>query len=201
MITNGPSRTFTRESVNSWFSKLSGYNWENEFSSSSLEDGRKLYKRGIVDSLDVSEKQVIFVRKINREESYSVIEWSAHNRIEFRTSLDDEGVGKAVAVAGIYELEELISEIHEEDPMLHESQDNSSIETSTVEDEDSINSQEELPYKLLIRLKVSNKTGLTVIPYWQNNENQRFSPYAIPVEGNLKLDRSILMRFANRELQ
>ena len=90
MITNGPSRTFTRESVNSWFSKLSGYNWENEFSSSSLEEGRKLYKRGIVDSLDVGEKQVIFVRKINREESYSVIEWSAHNRIEFRTSLDDE---------------------------------------------------------------------------------------------------------------
>ena len=85
-------------------------------------------------------------------------------------------------MAGIYELEELISEIHEEDPMLHESQDNSCIETSTVEDEDTINSQEELPYKLLIRLKVSNKTGLTVIPYWQNNENQRISPYAIPEE-------------------
>ena len=107
---------------------MSGYNWENEFSSSSLEKGRKLYKRGIVDSLDVGEKQVIFVRKINREESYSVIEWSAHNRIEFRTSLDDEGVGKAVAVAGIYELEELISEIHEEDLMLQESQSSSCID-------------------------------------------------------------------------
>ena len=196
MITNGPARTFTQESVNSWFSKLSGYNWENEFSTSSLEEGRKLYKLGIVDSLDVGEKQVIFVRKINREESYSVIEWSAHNRIEFRTSLDDEGVGKAVAVAGIYELEELISEIHEEDPMLHESQDNSSIEISTVEDEDTVNSQYEIPYKLLIRLRVSNNTGLTAIPYWQNNENKRFSPYAIPVEENLKVDRSILLRFA-----
>ena len=143
----------------------------------------------------MGEKQVIFVRKINREESYSVIEWSAHNRIEFRTSLDDEGVGKAVAVAGIYELEELISEIHEEDPMLHDSQDNSRIELPTVEDEDTVNSQYELPYKLLIRLKVSNKTGLTVIPYWQTMRIKG-SPLCHTSEENLKVDRSILLRFA-----
>ena len=95
-------------------------------------------------------------------------------------------------MAGIYELEELISEIHEEDLMLQESQSSSCIDIPKVEDEDTVNSQ----YELLIRLKVSNKTGLTVIPYWQNNENKRFSPYAIPVEENLKVDRSILLRFA-----
>ena len=105
MISNGPSRTFTQEAIESWFLTLSQCSWEKFFNSESLKEGRNFYKNGVISSLDISSDQVIFIRKVNREETYSVIEWNGKS-IDFRTSVDDEFTGCAIAVAGIYELEE-----------------------------------------------------------------------------------------------
>ena len=128
MISNGPSRCFTQESVESWFIKLSEYNWEEQFTQNALLKGRALYLKGKISGIDVSREQLIFSRKENREEFYSVMEWQG-KRLDFRTSLDDESFGRAIAVAGLYELEQLITEIHENNPML------GTIESSGVQNE------------------------------------------------------------------
>ena len=117
MISNGPSRIFTQESVESWFTRLSDIDWEKQFTEKILTEGRKFYRQGVISGLDISPEQIILIRKIKREESFSVMEWRG-KKLDFRTSLEDESMGRAMAVAGLYELEELITEIHEEDPMI-----------------------------------------------------------------------------------
>ena len=107
-----------KESVESWFIKLSEYNWEEQFTQNvSFKRKSVILQKGKIGGIDVSREQLIFSRKENREEFYSVMEWQG-KRLDFRTSLDDESFGRAIAVAGLYELEQLITEIHENNPML-----------------------------------------------------------------------------------
>ena len=199
MISNGPSRSFTHQSIESWFLKLSKCEWEKMFSEQSLRNGRKYYKNGTLNGLDISQNQVIFIRKINRQESYSIVEWNGKN-IEFRTSLDSEKTGQALAVAGLYELEELISEIYQCDPMLEEHFDfkKKTIKTvELVEEKGSEKEQIEYSHKLLISLEVSNRKGLSATPYWESDAGERFSAYSMDTSTKLgKLDRPKLMRFA-----
>ena len=103
MISNGPSRSFTKESVETWFKKLCEYNWEKQFNKNDLLAGRTLYRKGKISGIDVSHEQIILSRKENRDESYSVMEWNGnrlHSDLLMTSSL------KAIAVAGLYELEE-----------------------------------------------------------------------------------------------
>ena len=136
------------------------------FNSESLKEGRNFYKNGVISSLDISSDQVIFIRKVNREETYSVIEWNGKS-IDYRTSVDDEFTGCAIAVAGIYELEELIGEIHEIDPMLEEHDFSESVELDSeclsqeVEEEQ----QRAFSHNLIIKLEISSRKGLTATPF------------------------------------
>ena len=47
-----------------------------------------------------------------------MVEWSRNNAPEIRTSMDDEQLGVVLATAGLYEIEELIAEIQEDDLFL-----------------------------------------------------------------------------------
>ena len=117
MISNGPARTFTREAGEAWLFRLSGNDWEQFIDKNNLKQGRIFYKEGALSSLDIEANQIIVTQKVNREETYSVVEWNEH-KPEIRTSCLDDNVGTALATAGLYEIEELVAEIHEEDPLL-----------------------------------------------------------------------------------
>ena len=119
MISNGPSRTFTREAVEAWLHRLSGSDWEKGFEGKLLKKAQTYYRDGLLSALDIQAEQAIITQKINREEIYSVLEW-ADQKPTIRTSLDDDELGKVLATAGIYEIEELISEIQNEDPLFGE---------------------------------------------------------------------------------
>jgi len=119
MISNGPSRTFTQEAVEAWFRRLCTSDWESHFSPKQLKDAQKYYREGYLSTIDIQENQAVITKKINREETYSVVEWNGKGP-EIRTSLDEEELGIALATAGLYEIEELISELHEDDPLLGE---------------------------------------------------------------------------------
>ena len=117
MISNGPARTFTREAVAAWLFRLSECDWEKFIEKSDLKKGRLFYREGALTSLDVEANQIIVTQKVNREETYSVVEWN-NQKPEIRTSSLDDRMGIALATAGLYEIEELVAEIHEEDPLL-----------------------------------------------------------------------------------
>ena len=67
MISNGPSRSFTKESVETWFKKLCEYNWEKQFNKNDLLAGRTLYRKGKISGIDISHEQIILSRKENRD--------------------------------------------------------------------------------------------------------------------------------------
>ena len=208
MISNGPSRIFTKESIESWFRKLSEYNWEKQFSSNTLQQGRSFYREGKISGLDISTNQIIFIRKKNREESYSVIEWR-EKQIDFRTSLDDENTGRAIAVAGLYELEELISEIHEEDPMLESIEDINEKKEDTappIEEESdnckNVPGKTEFNCELEIELFISAKKGLVATPQWKGKEGTKIPAYGEQKSKDTnKFDGSTLIQFTRESIE
>ena len=208
MISNGPSRIFTKESVESWFRKLSEYNWEKQFSSNTLQQGRSFYREGKISGLDISTNQIIFIQKKNRDESYSVIEWR-EKQIDFRTSLDDENTGRAIAVAGLYELEELISEIHEEDPMLESIEDINEKKENTAtsleeesHDRKNVPDKTEFNYELEVELFISAKKGLVATPQWKGKEGTKIPAYGEQKSKDTnKFDGSTLIQFTRESIE
>ena len=107
------------------------------------------------------------------------MEWKG-NRLAFRTSLNDEQFGRAIAVAGLYELEELIAEIHEENPILEtvDGTDFSSKENNSIELKDnkknSVDSESrKTDRKLIIELSISGKQGLKATPFGEQTMDKK----------------------------
>jgi SNF2 family DNA or RNA helicase len=212
MISSGPSRSFTQDSVESWFWKLSDYNWENQFCQKSLLEGRNFYREGKISSLDISPEQIILIRKINREESYSVMEWKGE-KLEFRTSLEDENLGMAIAVAGLYELEELIAEIHEDNPMIgglsnvqvkKEIEDDlqGNLPIKKFDDKSSNQQIQQETHSLQIELSISGKRGLVAAPKWKDNHGNCIPVYGHKRNtGKLLADGSKLIKFARESVE
>ena len=202
MISNGPSRTFTRDAVEAWLVRLSTCDWEKHIPESQLKLARNYYRDGYLSTLDLQENQAIVTKKINREETYSVVEWSRNNAPEIRTSMDDEQLGVVLATAGLYEIEELIAEIQEDDPLLgenislpDETEQEEDDEADKKEDADSTDeSSQKIP--LVISLEVSNQQGLRAIPSWKLSSDRKVSVYGDHDSfDSEQTDRPALMRF------
>ena len=193
MISNGPSRTFTREAVEAWLLKLSSCDWEKNIREDLLIQARQYYREGQLTAIDLQNDQAIMVKKVNREESYSVLEWK-ENAPLIRTSLEDEDFGTVLATAGLYEIEELIAEIHEEDPLLGTSLEEEEEETETEETETEETENDSSELKLVISIEVSPNQGLTATPCWQSAAGGEIPAYGAKVETE-NADRPSLMRF------
>ncbi len=199
MISNGPSRTFTREAVKAWLARLSTADWETKIPKTQLQEGRKFYREGRLSAIDLQSGQAIVTQKVNREETYSVIEWNGKGP-EIRTSVEDEEFGIVLATAGLYEIEELISEIHEDDPLLddleapEDGQKEPDSEPAAEDEPQEDTSPDQIP--LLILLEVSNKNGLTATPMWQKDAKEKIPAYGkTALEEIEQADRPALMRF------
>ena len=147
--------------------------------------------------MDIQPEQAIITQKVNREETYSVVEWN-ENKPEIRTSLDDENLGLILATAGLYEIEELIAEIQDEDPLFGEF--NFEKELVPKEEKNEVDHAPEVSaipgVKLVVTLEVSSKKGLLAIPKWKLSEQEEVSVYGSKSEGSLQdADRPALMRF------
>jgi hypothetical protein len=166
-----------------------------------LKSAQKYYREGYLSTLDIQENQAIVTKKINREETYSVVEWNGKGP-EIRTSLDDEETGVALATAGLYEIEELISELQEDDPLLGEGwldeetkQSNNKVNGAVLEKETVEEAGRKIGLELLIRMEVSAQRGLRAIPEWKNLDNSRIAVYSKDAADVENCDRPSLMRF------
>ena len=199
MISNGPSRSFTHEAVQAWFGRLCTTEWEKNFSGKQLKMAQKYYREGYLSTVDIQENQAIVTKKINREETYSVVEWNGKGP-EIRTSMDDEETGIALATAGLYEIEELISELQEEDPLLGEGwleeKDVYSHDVKDPSDNDDSDQKVECTATCLsIRMEVSAQKGLRAIPEWVKSDHSRMPVYSKQAADLEDCDRPALMRF------
>ena len=110
MQSHGPKRVYTPRSLEFWFDKLSD-DWENHFNPAQLEEGHRIYREGEVRELELTVKDAIVHRRIEKRDEYAVIEWDeAEGGLAVRSSSTDPDVARALAVAGLHEIEELVAD-------------------------------------------------------------------------------------------
>ncbi|MEX0320749.1 MAG: DEAD/DEAH box helicase [Puniceicoccaceae bacterium] len=108
MIHRTPQRTYNRQSIELWFSRLNR-DWEQLFSDKELRWGRDYYRTGEVRSTELLEGSAIIHFKRGKEPLYVIVDWEGENPT-FRESHPDIAPGRGLIVAGMYELEEFIAD-------------------------------------------------------------------------------------------
>ena len=76
MQSHGPKRVYTPHSLEFWFGKLE-HEWAAAFTPTQLEQGRQIYVDGQVRELELTDKDAIVHRRVDKKDEYAVIEWSA----------------------------------------------------------------------------------------------------------------------------
>jgi superfamily II DNA or RNA helicase len=108
MQSHGPKRYYTPNSIEFWFEKLA-VDWSEAFSPGQLEEGRRIYRGGEVRELELTERDAIVHRRIDKKDEYAVIEWDG-GALSVRSSTTDRELAHALAVAGLHEIEELVAD-------------------------------------------------------------------------------------------
>ncbi len=103
-----PKRIYRAGALESWFQRLTAP-WEASFSAAVLDRGRTWYRQGCVREMELTEADAIIHGKVGERESYVVLEWP-DGKLHVRASAVGEDEGRALAVAGLYEIEELVAE-------------------------------------------------------------------------------------------
>jgi superfamily II DNA or RNA helicase len=108
MQSHGPKRIYTPHSLEFWFGKLE-HDWSGAFTDAQLEAGRQIYRDGDVRELELTNRDAIVHRRIEKKDEYAVIEWTPEG-LAVRSSSTDVEMARALAVAGMHEIEELVAD-------------------------------------------------------------------------------------------
>src|SRR5258708_3175757 len=108
MQSHGPKRVYTPHSLEFWFGKLEN-DWAGAFTDTQLEQGRQIYRDGQVRELELTDRDAIVHRRIDKKDEYAVIEWTPEG-LSVRSSSTDLEIARSLAVAGLHELEELVAD-------------------------------------------------------------------------------------------
>lgn len=108
MQSHGPKRVYTPHSLEFWFGKLE-VDWSEAFTTAQLELGRQIYVDGEVRELELTDKDAIVHRRVEKKDEYAVIEWTGET-LSVRSSSTDRERAHALAVAGLHEIEELVAD-------------------------------------------------------------------------------------------
>ncbi|MSU48034.1 MAG: DEAD/DEAH box helicase [Opitutus sp.] len=108
MQPHGPKRVYTPLSLEFWFGKLEN-DWSGAFTATQLEQGRKIYVEGEVRELELTDKDAIVHRRVEKKDEYAVIEWTGES-LSVRSSSTNHELAHALAVAGLHEIEELVAD-------------------------------------------------------------------------------------------
>jgi hypothetical protein len=103
-----PKRIYRAAALEAWFQRLT-VPWETDFLPAILERGRAWYRDGCVREVELSQTDAIVHALVEERECYAVLEWP-DGRLHVRASATNEEEGRALAVAGLYEIEELVAE-------------------------------------------------------------------------------------------
>ncbi|MDP0500931.1 MAG: DEAD/DEAH box helicase [Verrucomicrobiota bacterium JB022] len=101
-------RHYTRAALQRWLERLA-VPWEQYFERHELQLGREWYRSGVLQSVELEPELAVVSRKHDRTPTYATLEWDAE-RLRVRASHEDAMQGRALAVAGLYEIEELVGD-------------------------------------------------------------------------------------------
>ncbi|MDR2844758.1 MAG: DEAD/DEAH box helicase [Puniceicoccales bacterium] len=108
MLLRPAKRSFSETALVLWLEHLAG-GWEDFFSAEALETGRAIYRRGEVRELSVFADEATVYVQWDDAAAHAVLAWQG-KQLSWRTTLPASGLGDALAVAGLYEIEELLGD-------------------------------------------------------------------------------------------
>ena len=158
-------RLYTRRAIEVWFQHLEP-GWEHYFASSLLETGRDWYRKSRVRSLEISIEDSIIHGEYEDAPFYAVIEWK-EGKPCIRLSTKQKTLGYTLAIAGLYEIEELVSE--EVLPLPEDRADKGLREVETVPLVVPVPQKSPQPSRNLKVLLRWTKEGLILEPIWQKD--------------------------------
>ena len=200
MSARASSRVYNQAALEVWFENVA-LDWETFFSKEALQWGREIYLKGQISGVELADQDVIINCAFARKDTcYVVVEWVPKGPI-VRCSTEDDAMGDAVAVGGLYEVEELIAD--EIDPLPYvptpkpDLQDAAIVAAALAKQQSStLNSTrpEEPPARRLTPRLEGLSTGLRMTAYWVNADFSRESAFQAEGGKMSSAEREMLVR-------
>lgn len=186
------SRVYNPAALEIWFENV-GLDWEQSFSSEVLRRGREIYMKGQISGVELAKQDAIVHCKFARKDTcYAVVEWTKEGP-NVRFSGDDQDLGQAVAVGGLYEIEELIAD--EITPIAFESK--GSAADDEVEEEP-IEEVDDRPARRLTPRFGGLHSGLRLTAYWTNHDSSTEEAFRSDEQPLISAEREALVRLTGR---
>ncbi len=171
MSARSSSRVYNQAALETWFENVA-LDWEAYFNEEALRLGRDIYRAGQITGVELAEQDAIVHCAFARKDTcYAVIEWTKKGP-KVRSSTEDTARGRAVAVAGLYEIEELIAD--EIAPLAYVPKEEVAEEerrlSKAPEPEPEV---EEPPARRLTPHLEGLRSGLRMTAYWTNSDFSR----------------------------
>lgn len=200
MCARASSRVYNQAALEQWFDHVA-LNWEEFFSKEALRRGRTIYHKGQISGVELADKDAIIHCTFARKDTcYAVVEWSAEGP-KVRCSTEDAALGDAVAVGGLYEIEELIAD--EIDPLPYEPKPKPQSEEAAVfeaelaskqaQSEAPVELEEPAARRLTPRLEGLGK-GMRMTAYWVNVDFSREAAFQEEGVHMTRSEREMLVR-------
>ena len=192
MSTRLSSRVYNTVALERWFANV-GLDWERSFSRETLLRGREIYRKGQISGVELANDEAIVHCKFARKDTcYAVIEWTPSGP-KVRSSIDDDALGEAVGVGGLYEVEELIAD--EIDPLPYEPK----LESEETNGESEPEAEQKVaPARRLTPKLEGLSSGLRLTAYWTNidlSHESAFRRDEVPIH---PAEREVLVRLTGR---
>lgn len=101
-------RLYSTEALEFWLDRMSS-DWENQFHFYALAGGRQIYREGGVHTIELNQDYAIVHVRCKEPDVYVVLEWEG-DQLAFRGSILQHDKVRSLAVAGLYEIEELLAD-------------------------------------------------------------------------------------------
>ena len=192
MSTRLSSRVYNNAALEVWFANV-GLDWEQSFSKETLLRGREIYRKGQISGVELANEEAIVHCKFARKDTcYAVIEWTPSGP-KVRSSIDDDALGEAVGVGGLYEVEELIAD--EIDPLPYEPKPES--EETLKESKPEAELEAVVARRLTPKLE-GLSSGLRLTAYWTNVDFSQESAFRSDEAPIHSVEREVLVRLTGR---
>ncbi len=186
------SRIYNPSALEQWFANV-GLEWEQRFDPAALRRGRELYREGLISGIELSNNEAIVHCTFARKDTcYAVIEWQAGPVV--RSSTEDNSLGHAVAVAGLYEIEELIADEIPALPYVPRASDSSAAAPVEVEAPSATVEQPARPARQLTPRFEGIRSGLRLTAYWTNPDFSRDAALREDAQPLVSQERELLVR-------
>ena len=200
MSARSSSRVYNQVALEVWFENVA-LDWEAFFSKEALQWGREIYLKGQISGVELADQDVIINCAFARKDTcYVVVEWGPTGPI-VRCSTEDAAMGDAVAVGGLYEVEELIAD--EIDPLPYvptpkpDLQEAAIVEATLAKQQSLIvnsTQPEEPPARRLAPRLEGLSTGLRMTAYWVNSDFSREAAFQAEGVKMSSAEREMLVR-------